>query len=156
MVVMTHRRGAGHEMGLCVLLRRRWRVVLVLVLLLLRMVAVSRQRWSKMGSGGLVVMVHGRRGGVVLLLMLVLVMSRPDGDGARRSRDRAWDEVRRLVLICMRMSMCRRRGRHRARCAGVEGAGPRAHRDRLSTNRVSSCHRGWWDCWRFWGRLWRG
>lgn len=148
---MTHRRGAGHEMGLCVLRRRRWRVVLVL----LRVVAVTRVRWSKMGTGGVVV-VHGRRGSVMLLVLMlvrVLVMSRPNGDGARRGRDRALDEVRLLVVVCMRMCMCRRRGRDRDRCAGVKGARPRAHRDRLSTNRVSSCHRGRWDRCRLWGRL---
>lgn len=145
-MVVTHRCSAGHELRL--LLRR-------LVLVLLRVVAVARVRWSKMGTGSVVV--HGRRGRVVLvLLVLVLVVSRPDGDGARRGRDRArWDEVRLLVVICMRMCMCRRRGSDRARYAGVKGGRPRGHRDRLSTNRVSSGHRGRWDRWRLWGRLWR-
>lgn len=132
-------------MRLLMLRRRR--------LVLLRMMAVTWVLWSKMGTRSVVV--HGRRGRVVLL-MLVLVMSRPDGDGARRGRDRAWwDEVRLLVVICMRMCMCRRRGSDRARCAGVKGGRPRAHRDRLSTNRVDSCHRGRWDRWRLWGRFWR-
>lgn len=150
-VVMTHRCRAGHVMRLLLLLmlRRRRRLVL------LRVVAVTLVRWSKMGTVSRGVVVHGRGSGVVLLV-LVLVMSRLDRDGARRGRDRAWwDEVRLLVVICMRMCMCRRRGRDRARCAGMKSGRPRAHRDRLSTNRVSSGHRGRWDHWRLWGRLWR-
>lgn len=93
------------------LMRRRRRLVL------LRVVAVGLVLWSKMGTVSRGVVVHGRGSSVVvLLLMLVLVMSRLDRDGARRGRDRAWwDEVRLLVVICMRMCMCRRRGRDRAR-----------------------------------------
>lgn len=137
-VVMTHRYRAGHEMRLVLLMLRRRGLVL------LRVVAVGLVLWSKMGTVSRGVVVHGRRS--VVLLVLVLVMSRLDRDRARRGRDRAWwDEVRLLVVICMRMCMCRRRGRDRARYAGMKGGRPRAHRDRLSTNRVSSTHRGRWD-----------
>lgn len=151
---MTHRCRAGDVMRLMLLMlvrRRRRRLVL------LRVVAVTLVLWSKMGTLAWGVVVHGRRDRVVvLLLMLVLVMSRLDRDGARRGRHRArWDEVRLLVLICMRMCMCRRRGRDRAQYAGMKGGRPRAHRDRLSTNRVDSSHRGRWDRGRLWGRLWR-
>lgn len=150
MVVMTHRCRAGDVMRLMLLMLRRRRLVLLWV------VAVTRVLWSKMGTVSRGVVVHGRGGRVVVLLMLVLVMSRLDRDGARRGRDRAWwDEVRLLVVICMRMCMCRRRGRDRARYAGMKGGRPRTHRDRLSTNRVDSSHRGRWDRWRLWGRLWR-
>lgn len=150
MVVMTHRCRAGDEMRLMLLvLVRRWR-------LMLWVVAVTWVLWSKMGTLSRRVLVHGRRRRVVVLLMLVLVMSRLHRDGARRRWDRArWDEVRLLVVICMRMCMCRRRGRDRARYAGMKSGRPRAHRDRLSTNRVNSGHRGRWDRGRFWGRLWR-
>lgn len=97
-------------MRLMLLMRRRRRLVL------LRVVAVALVLWSKMGTVSRGVVVHGRGSSVVVLLMLVLVMSRLDRDGARRGRDRAWwDEVRLLVVICMRMCMCRRRGRDRAR-----------------------------------------
>lgn len=148
-VVMTHRCRAGDVMRLMLLVLRRRRLVL------LRVVAVTLVLWSKMGTVSRGVVVHGRRGAVVLLV-LVLVMSRLDRDGARRVRDGArWDEVRLLVVICMRMCMCRRRGRDRARYTGMKSGRPRTHRDRLSTNRVSSGHRGRWDRWRLWGRLWR-
>lgn len=148
-VVMTHRSRAGDVMRLMLLmLVRRRRLVL------LRVVAVTLVLWSKMGTLAWGVVVHGRRDRVVL--MLVLVMSRLDRDGARRGRHRArWDEVRLLVVVCMRMCMCRRRGRDRARYAGMKGGRPRAHRDRLSTNRVNSSHRRRWDRGRLWGRLWR-
>lgn len=148
---MTHRCRAGDKMRLMLLmLVRRRRLVL------LRVVAVTWVLWSKMGTLSRRVVVHGRRRRVVVLLMLVLVMSRLDRDGARRRWDRArWDEVRLLVVICMRMCMCRRRGRDRARYAGMKSGRPRAHRDRLSTNRVNSGHRGRWDRGWLWGRLWR-